>query len=292
MHRFGILNINKPADWTSRDVVNRVQRIARPAKVGHAGTLDPLATGVLLCCVGPATRLMTYIHQLPKSYQGTFLLGKTSPTEDTEGEITSVPVPNNLQAKDLEAVLPNFLGDIEQIPPAYSAIRIDGERAYKAARRGDDVTMPSRRVLIHKLELVQFDSESFTLNVECGTGTYIRSLGRDIARAVKTDAVMSELTRTSIGPFSLRDSLSVDDITRETIDQQLLSPKRALDHLPNHIVSQQEAERFSNGLGLAVPDPILANATAESPIVVVNDGRVVGLGIERRGQLGPHMVFK
>lgn len=293
MDRFGLLNINKPAGWTSRDVVNRVQRIVRPAKVGHAGTLDPLATGVLLCCVGPATRLVTYIHQLPKSYRGTFLLGKSSPTEDIEGEITTVGVPPDLQAADVEAVLPDFLGEIEQIPPAYSAIKIKGERAYKAARRGDDVTMPSRRVHIHNLELINFDRSSFTLNVECGTGTYIRSLGRDIAKSLGTVAVMSELTRTSIGPFSLLDSINIDDLTPETVDQHLLAPRRALEHLTSQHVTDREAERFSNGLTITAPDHLLADATTETPVVVLApDERVVGLGIERKGQLGPLMVFK
>src|SRR4051794_5854504 len=154
---FGLLNIDKPAGLTSRDVVNVVQRLVRPHKVGHAGTLDPLATGVLIVALGPATRLVEYVQRMAKTYQATFLLGRTSDTEDVEGtvmELDRAPIPN---AHEIDAALPAFVGTIQQTPPAYSALKVAGRRAYQMARRGEAVELAARPVEIHGIEVIRYD---------------------------------------------------------------------------------------------------------------------------------------
>ena len=156
MSLFGILHVNKPPRWTSRDVVNRVQRLVRPAKVGHAGTLDPIATGVLGGCVGPATRLIEYVQQMPKQYRGTFRLGCHSPTDDVEGEITTLPDATIPTRTAVDAALPQFTGEISQRPPAFSAIKVNGIRAYHLARQGAAVELASRPVTIFSLAIHRY----------------------------------------------------------------------------------------------------------------------------------------
>ncbi len=154
MTPFGLLNINKPAGVTSRRVVDQVQKLVRPAKAGHAGTLDPLATGVLIVCVGPATRLVDYLHRMPKRYRAEFLLGRTSPTEDVEGVITelvSPPIPTHDQ---IVAAAQRFIGEISQRPPAYSALKVGGRRAYDLARSGKEVSLQARPVSVFRLDVL------------------------------------------------------------------------------------------------------------------------------------------
>ena len=248
---FGLLNIDKPAGMTSRDVVNRVQRLVKPHKVGHAGTLDPLATGVLVVAIGPATRLVEYVQRMPKTYQGTFLLGRTSDTEDIEGEVVelpSAPVPTTDQ---LAAVVPRFIGTIQQQPPAYSALKVSGQRAYALARRGEAVELAERPVEIHELKIVRYEYPELELLIRCGSGTYVRSLGRDLARAVGTDAVMSTLRRMAIGPFSIADAIAYDELSAEAVHERLLSPALAVADLPAATVNEVECLKLVQGQAIA-----------------------------------------
>ena len=234
----GLLNIHKPYDVTSRDVVNRVQGLVRPDKAGHAGTLDPLATGVLVVCVGAATRLIECVQELPKSYIATFLLGRQSETEDVEApavELVNPPVPSR---EEVEAKLPQFCGKILQRPPAYSALKVQGRRAYALARRGQAVELKPRPITIHQLGIVRYAYPELTLAVECGSGTYVRSLGRDIAAALGTAAVMSALERTAIGKFTVAQACPLEQLTAETLESWLLPPIRAVDHLPSVVLSR------------------------------------------------------
>ena len=250
----GFLNVNKPSGWTSRDVVNRVTRIVgRNVKCGHAGTLDPIATGVLLVCLGKATKLVPLIHQHRKSYLGEFLFGKQSPTEDVEGDVTDVPIPDNLTTSQIEQVLPEFIGCIPQIPPAFSAIKIRGKRAYRIARQGQAVELAPRDVEIFELQLVGFQGDVVELNVTCGSGTYLRSLGRDIARRLGTESVMSKLTRTRIGPFELRDAVEIEDLNQESLPGHLQSPLTGIPQLPQIEIDERLAQRLRWGQRLNVP---------------------------------------
>jgi tRNA pseudouridine55 synthase len=244
---FGLLNLNKPPGITSRDVVNRVQRLVRPAKVGHAGTLDPLATGVLVIGIGPATRLIEYVQRMPKTYRGTFLLGRMSDTEDIEGEVRELCDPPQPASDAIRAAMQRFVGTIDQRPPAFSALKIQGQRAYDLARRGDPVELASRPVEIHSLALVTYAYPELTLLVRCGSGTYVRSLGRDLARSLNTDAVMSALRREAIGPFGLDSSLDCESLTESTIESGLLSPLLALGDLPQIDVTSGEVQRLRQG---------------------------------------------
>lgn len=244
---FGVLNICKPAGITSRDVVNRVQRIIRPAKVGHAGTLDPLATGVLVVCVGPATRLVEYVQGMPKRYVGSFLLGRTSDTEDVEGEVTElsgVPQPSRDQ---IESLLPQFVGEIMQRPPAFSALKVKGRRAYQLARQGAEVKLEARPVTVYDLALLDYQYPEMTLEVTCGGGTYVRSLGRDIGQALGSGAVMATLKRTRIGPFDIHDAWPPEQLTREQVAQRLLPAIQAVDQLPKVALSDQQIADIRQG---------------------------------------------
>lgn len=248
---FGLLNVHKPAGITSRDVVNRVQRLVKPHKAGHAGTLDPLATGVLVVCVGQATRLIEYVQRMPKRYIGTFLLGRQSETEDIEGTVVpleNAPVPSRAQ---IEAVIPSFVGRIQQMPPAYSALKVDGRRAYDIARKGGDVKLEARPIDVYSLSIVDYDYPTLTLDIRCGSGTYVRSLGRDIARAVGTEAVMSALVRSEIGPFAVDTALSYDAIDKASIAKSLRPAREAVADVPSITVDAAEIAELANGRRIA-----------------------------------------
>jgi tRNA pseudouridine55 synthase len=255
---FGFLNVDKPASVTSRDVVNRVQRLVRPFKVGHCGTLDPLATGVLVIAIGPATRLVEYVQRMPKTYHGTFLLGKSSDTEDIEGQVVELPAAPVPTEQQLKAASPQFLGTIQQVPPAYSALKVAGQRSYDLARSGKSAEHQPRPVEIHALEIVRYDYPELELLIRCGSGTYVRSLGRDLARAVGTEAVMSALWREAIGSFCVESGLGCNKLTQESIRQYLLPPIMALGDLPRLVVSDQESHRLSLGQSIAPREQVAA----------------------------------
>ncbi|MGB7344149.1 MAG: tRNA pseudouridine(55) synthase TruB [Pirellulaceae bacterium] len=247
---FGFLNCNKPAGMTSRDVVNVVQRRLKrdKIKVGHCGTLDPLAEGVLLLGVGPAVRLTSFVQDQPKHYVGKFRLGASSETGDLEDGFAThdeLPVPTREQ---LESACEELTGQIEQVPPAYSAIWIDGQRAYDRVRRGEVVDMPTRQVMIHQLALADFDFPSMTLDTLCGSGTYIRTLGIDVARAVGSMAVMTHLVRTAIGDFQIDDTVSIDQLRDDALEPLLKPASMAVSHLPRLVVNAEGAQRLKNGL--------------------------------------------
>jgi tRNA pseudouridine55 synthase len=244
---FGLLNINKPAGWTSRDVVNRVQRLVRPAKAGHAGTLDPLATGVLIVCIGQATRLIEYVQAGRKKYRGTFLFGRESDTEDIQGNVTlhaDSPVPTR---EALKQVIGTFVGPQLQRPPAYSALKIAGRRSYAMARQGQVVEHEPRPIEVFAMQLVGYAYPEFVLDIECSGGTYVRSLGRDIAAALGTGAVMSGLVRTAIGPFTLTDAVELDALSTATIALQLQPAALAVEHLPSVTLNEEEVVRVIQG---------------------------------------------
>jgi tRNA pseudouridine55 synthase len=244
---FGILNINKPAGWTSRDAVNRVQKLVRPAKVGHAGTLDPLATGVLVVCIGKATRLIEYVQQQPKEYQATFLLGRTSSSDDTETEVTELADCQIPTLSEIQAVLPKFMGRIKQVPPAFSAVKIQGQRAYALARKGMEVEIKSRPVEIYELTILSYEYPKLELAIRCGSGTYVRSLGRDLAISLGTGAVMSALLRTRIGQFKVGEGISPIDLTLEQLNDHVQLPALAVSHLPKRELSDVEVAELRYG---------------------------------------------
>ena len=244
---FGFINLDKPVGLTSRRAVDRVQRHVRPNKLGHTGTLDPLAAGVLPMAVGPATRLTRFLLEMPKTYRGTYRLGLSSNTDDMEGELTEVAGGDRVTRAALEAVLELFRGPIEQVPPEYSAVKIEGRRAYRLARKGQTVQIPPRRVQIHRLELLRWESPEFELLVECSSGTYLRSLGRDIGKQLQTAAVMTALVRTSVGPFTRQQAVRLEQIESDGVAPHLVPPQDALPQIPRYTIPQTWLARLAVG---------------------------------------------
>ena len=242
-----ILNLNKPSGMSSRQAVDCVKRLVKPAKVGHAGTLDPLASGVLVVCIGKATRLIEFVQQMPKRYVATFLLGRTSPTEDVEGEVSEIvaaPIPSREQ---IEHACASFVGTIQQRPPAFSALKVGGKRAYELARRGQAVELQPRAITIYALKLIAFEYPRLALDVRCSAGTYVRSLGRDLAEWLGTGAVMSELVRTEIGPFDIENAINPNAMTASTLAQAAQPPQAALAGLEQIVLDGNELDAIAHG---------------------------------------------
>ena len=248
----GVLNVNKPANLTSRAVVNRVALLIRRAKVGHTGTLDPLATGVLVICVGPATRLIQYAQQKRKTYRATFLLGRHSTTDDVTGDLTIESETPQVDAGTIAELLKSFVGTIQQTPPQFSAVRVQGQRAYALARKGRSVTLQARPVVVFRANLLRFESPELEVEVECGPGTYIRSIGRDLGDRLGCGAVMSALTRTQAGSYALDDAADFEDLTADRLPQLLMPPQSLLPEAPQYRCSRAELEHICHGRPIAV----------------------------------------
>ncbi|MCC6493974.1 MAG: tRNA pseudouridine(55) synthase TruB [Pirellulales bacterium] len=244
---FGVVNLCKPAAWTSRDAVNRVQRLVRPAKVGHAGTLDPIAEGVLVVCVGAATRLIEYVQRAPKEYRATFLLGQRSPSDDVETQAEAIDDAPQPTREELTAALPRFTGAIEQRPPAYSAVKIDGQRAYMLARRGEAVDIATRTVEVYGLQVERYDYPVLVLSIRCGGGTYVRSLGRDLAESLGTCAVMTQLVRTAVGDFRVEEAIDPRGVDAMRLRTALAPPLAAVGDLPRVELTAEQLDHVRRG---------------------------------------------
>lgn len=293
MDVFGFVNVNKPPGLTSRKVVDRVARLVAPAKAGHAGTLDPMATGVLVVAVGPATRLISEVHSHPKGYRARFLLGHRSETDDITGEELEQLPPPSITREDLESVLPEFLGRIEQTPPQFSAIKVKGRRAYDLARKGRDVQLKPRPVEIHSLTLTDFDGREFELDIECGSGTYVRSLGRDIGERLGSGAVMSQLVRTFVGPFPLAESISLKGLDRPGLAAAIRPPETAMPQMQRHQISAAQAKRIRNGL--PITDLTDHSLTDEERVALLDAaGELVAIGAfsAEKAEIAPRQVFR
>jgi tRNA pseudouridine55 synthase len=199
----GILVVDKPVGWSSFDVVRRVRRGTGEKRVGHAGTLDPAATGVLVVLLGQATRITEYLMDMPKTYRGAVRLGVSTTTYDAEGEVVREVDASGVSEQALRDVLAEFVGEIEQVPPAHSAVKVEGERAYHRARRGEEVAMKARRASIYRIELLGYEPPVAEIEVECGRGTYIRSLAHDVGERLGCGAHLASLRRTRVGPFAV-----------------------------------------------------------------------------------------
>jgi tRNA pseudouridine55 synthase len=223
----GILLVDKPMGWTSFDVVAKVRGVLRASglnkpKVGHSGTLDPLATGLLVLLVGSYTKKAESLTRLDKTYEVTMKLGETSTTADGEGEITQITTQKPNISK-IEKVIEQFIGQIDQIPPAYSAIKVDGQRAYKLVRKGITPDLKARKVHIYSIEIRKYDYPKVELKATVSSGTYIRSLVQDIGQSLETGAYMSALRRDRVGKYMINDAIGPEDLTAELIHNHLLT---------------------------------------------------------------------
>lgn len=284
----GLLILDKPAGLTSRQVVDRVARIVRPAKAGHAGTLDPLATGVLVVCVGQATRLIEYVQRMPKSYRATLLFGRSSPTDDVEGPITLEATPRIPAGEQIAEATTQFIGTIQQRPPDYSAVHVAGQRAYDLARRGVALDLAPRPVEVFAIRIVSYAYPELVFEVDCGSGTYIRSLIRDLAAALGTTAVMSALVRTAIGEFHQANALALDALTPDTLVERLLPPRTALTQVSEITISDDEQLRLVRGQTIQRP---VASGDMEWAAINAAGDLVALLARRVDGSLGPTRVF-
>lgn len=210
-----VLLIDKPLKWTSFDAVKKIRGAIRIKKVGHAGTLDPLATGLLIICTGKMTKKINDYQGMFKEYTGEFHLGCTTPSYDLETEIENHKDISHLTEEDVRGTVSQFLGEIEQVPPVFSAVKVDGKRAYKSARKGQDVKIEPRKVTIHEFEITGIDFPKVTFRVKCSKGTYIRTLANDFGKALAVGAHLSALRRTAIGEFRVENALSIEEISEQ-----------------------------------------------------------------------------
>jgi len=247
----GFFNINKPADWTSHDVVNKVRRLFRIQKVGHAGTLDPSATGVLPICVGKGTKVVEYLLAADKEYRAVLRLGEETDSLDATGKVIRRS-DVNVTESELRAAIAQFTGEIDQIPPMYSAIKVRGVPLYKTARAGQKLSVPPRRVTIRFLEMLSFEDRDATIQVVCSKGTYIRSLCADIGRQLGCGAHLLQLQRLRSGPFQIDAAITIDELeglaAKGVAEERLYSMDCVLSGIPIVRVNAQTAVKCCQGV--------------------------------------------
>ncbi len=281
----GWLVVDKPAGMTSAHVVARVRRLLDARKVGHAGTLDPMATGLLPVALGEATKTITFVMGGAKTYRFTVRWGEARSTDDADGEVTATSSVRPT-AEEIEAALGGFLGEIEQVPPAFSAVKVEGRRAYALAREEKPVKLEPRTVRVDRFRLVEVpDADHAVFEVVCGKGTYIRSLARDLARRLGTFGHVAAIRRTAVGPFAEKDAISLDKL--ESLGHsaaalgQLLPVETVLDDIPALALTEVEADRLRQGRAIQVlrnADKQMVDGLADGEIVcAMSDGRLVAL---------------
>lgn len=282
----GVIPVDKPSGVSSRRVVDAVARVLRLRAVGHAGTLDPLASGVVVVLVGNCTRLVDWVHGLPKRYSGRFLLGRSSPSDDSETPVTLEESPVIPEPAAVRKAAASFVGEILQRPCDYSAVHVNGRRAYDIARSGEAVDLPSKRVRIDELTVSAYEWPSLQLDVACSTGTFVRAIGRDLAQRLGTKAVMVSLVRGAVGPFGLDRSLPLADLLEQSTQSmaaRLLPAVTCVPHLPRVSCSQAIVTALAKGAvvpGLAASDVDAAALDDQGELI----------GILRPHQSGGHRL--
>jgi tRNA pseudouridine55 synthase len=292
----GLLILDKPGGITSREAVDRALRwFPRRTRMGHCGTLDPLATGVLVLCVGSATRLTEYVQDMAKTYHAGLLLGARSDTDDADGSRASVPVTRPPDRERLLRHLQAFVGTIKQTPPAYSAARLAGRRAYDLARQGKGVNLQPRPVEIYRIELQAYNYPRLQLAIECGKGTYIRSLARDLGERLSCGALVETLRRTRIGPFDVADAVSLETDAR-TARSRFLPLSAAVTELSRLTLDAVQAMKVRQGQPLALPPdslPLQANQPMAQLALFDHTGAFIGVATfdADKGLLRPEKVL-
>jgi tRNA pseudouridine55 synthase len=296
----GWICLDKPYDLTSTHAVSRVRRAFNAQKAGHAGTLDPLATGILPIALGEATKTVPFLMDADKAYRFTLAWGRTTATYDREGETTAESDVRPTVAQ-VEAVLPRFVGEISQVPPAYSAIKVDGERAYDLARAGETVELAARTVTVHSARVAEApDADHVTLEIECGKGTYVRAIARDLAELLGACAHVSALRRTRVGGFTDQSAVTLEfleDLGHKARQSEVLLPvETALDDIPELAVTAEDAFRLKQGRSIVlVPRQVESVKARLKPgsrtVSAMAGGSVVALCEMRAGRLEPSRVF-
>ena len=281
----GVLVVDKPTGPTSHDVVARTRRVLGTRRVGHCGTLDPLATGVLVLCVGPMTRFSRWLTGGDKEYEACFRLGATSDTDDALGEITETPATTQLARSEIELVLKRFLGVIDQVPPEHSAVRVRGVRSYHRARRKEATGLVERPVRIDRFEIVGYEPPRLRVRVQCGQGTYIRALARDLGQALGCGGLVEQLRRLRVGALTIRDAVEWAALERQTAKDRFLDARRALCGILGFLdIDGEGAEAFFHGQ----PVPVEA---CPGERAVFHEAGFLGVGrVDEEGRLRPLRV--
>lgn len=295
----GLLLVDKPSGPTSHDLVSRARRALGEGRVGHTGTLDPFATGLLLLLVGSVTRLAEYFHRLEKAYRATLRLGRETDTLDRSGEVLrSSDAWRDLGRREMEEALAGFTGRLRQRPPAYSAKQVDGRRAHRAAREGERLELDEEEVTVHELELVRWAPPEAEVRAVVGTGTYLRSLARDVGRELGVGAHLAELRRTRIGPFDVGDALAGASLEPavEVVPPHFLPPADAAGWLPRRRISGEERRSVGHGQRIERGE-IEPGAGGEEPgpgdpVALVAEADLVAVAELLTGELQPRKVFR
>lgn len=297
----GILNVNKPIGCTSFDVVRKIRQITGERKVGHAGTLDPDASGVLVVCLGKATRAAEYLSELPKSYLAVIRFGIETDTEDSSGNVIKITECSSLTESDVENVLHRFVGDITQIPPMVSAVHHQGQRLYKLARAGIQVNREPRSVKVYSIKLIDFtpgEHPCGTLQVICSRGTYVRTLCADMGKALGCGAHMESLIRMSIGGFDIESAVTLEDITAYAnegrINDIIIPINEALSFTPCVILDDCSAARIANGEKLELDGyPEIHAVQIDAPVRICGQSKeLIAIGRFITKDLGNKVILK
>jgi tRNA pseudouridine55 synthase len=294
----GVLVVRKEAGWTSHDVVAKIRRILGGAKVGHAGTLDPAATGVLPVLVGRATRIAEYLVDWDKEYRAVLRLGETTDTQDATGRVLERADAAHISEAAVRAAVMAFRGPQQQVPPMYSAVKVGGRPLYKAARSGQTIERAPRPIVIHELDILDLQGRDVTLRVVCSKGTYIRTLCADIGRALGVGGHLLALERRRVGPLSIDQAVTVEQIADRsaigTLPGCLIGLDQALGQLPAVVVTKEQAERVLHGASIASDSRGEETAAAGSRSVRLKDegGRLLAIGAFERGSRGPITIQK
>lgn len=283
---FGFLNVYKPKGKTSHDVVAILRRVTKIKQIGHTGTLDPFAEGVLPICIGKATRLIEYLND-DKAYIGTVQLGKSSTTYDLEGETVEVS-DKTPDLEEIENELNNFLGDIEQLPPIYSAIKVNGKKLYEYARKGEEVEIKPRSVNISDLKILNYDKENriLELYIKCSKGTYIRSIAHDLGKNLGCFGHLIKLVRVKAGDFEVENSIKLEDLTDiETVQKHLIYPLEKLDY-QTYELNTKEFELVSHGMQIFARTS-LQNGT----VILTNNNKLIAIAEMANDKIKCSKVF-
>ncbi len=273
----GHLVLDKPTGITSRAALNMVQRwFPRGTRLGHAGTLDPLATGVLVVCVGAATRLVEYVQRMDKEYVATLVLGATSDTDDADGQITPTACAVPVNTESVQSALGQFLGKIDQVPPAFSAAKVDGARAHALARRGEKLELAARQVRIDALDILHYAYPELVLRIRCGKGTYVRSVARDLGQRLGCGAYVRVLRRERIGPFT--PSMAMPLEPPPALPVPLLPQELAVAGLPRAQVDREQADRLAQGQALHLEAIQLLDAAPQADVAIFMHDCFIAIG--------------
>ncbi len=288
----GIINILKPSGMTSHDVVSHIRKKFNIKKVGHTGTLDPNAAGVLPICIGKGTKLSQYIMEKTKEYRCEMIFGKITDTLDSYGEVVDAHELQSIERSLIEATIDKFIGEIEQIPPAYSAIKVNGIRLYEKARKGQVIdNIPSRKVNIYDIKLIEYSYPRLMIDITCSSGTYIRSLVRDIANEMNALAYMSLLIRTKSGEFHIKDSITLEELTQQGVETNLLPISKVSLNMSDVIIKSSALVSYINGCELSEKG-ILTDIDSDisGKVRVFDDSnRFLGIGIIKRKESVKHL---